>query len=308
MRKKFTLFLIFATVLLFTACSSNAELPSDSIITISFEFGERTGPYYGDTDEIGMPHGHGAFISEKPDGTGWTYTGEWDHGHWDGQGTTVWTTGESYSGYYANDEINGYGVYTTSDDIVISGNFVNRVPTGYCAVYLNRDYNGYVFWGKFVDGNAEGVVYAPTGDTMPATYANGEIRFIPDSTVDFTANSIAQEEPTTEATEPIVEETAPTAEITSGMRNALRAAKNYLSLMPFSYDGLIKQLEYEEYTHEEATYAAENCGADWYAQAAKAAKNYLDLMPFSRNGLIDQLEYEGYTSEQAAYAADQNGL
>lgn len=92
---------------------------------------------------------------------------------------------------------------------------------------------------------------------------------------------------------------------TSGMKNALKSAKNYLSVMPFSYIGLIEQLEYEGYTESEATYAADNCGADWYEQAVKAAENYLDVMAFSRTGLIEQLEFEGFTHEQAVYGVDQ---
>ena len=91
------------------------------------------------------------------------------------------------------------------------------------------------------------------------------------------------------------------------MKNALASAKNYLSVMPFSYSGLIKQLEYEQYSHAEAVYAADNCGADWYKQAALSAANYLKIMSFSRQGLIDQLVYEGFTKEQAEYGVSQNG-
>lgn len=92
--------------------------------------------------------------------------------------------------------------------------------------------------------------------------------------------------------------------ISSGMRNALQSAKNYLFVMPFSYRGLIEQLKFEGYSTTEATYAADNCGADWYEQAVKAAENYLDLMSFSRSGLIEQLEFEGYTHDQAVYGVD----
>ncbi len=101
--------------------------------------------------------------------------------------------------------------------------------------------------------------------------------------------------------------TANSDETTLGQRNALRSAKNYLRTMPFSYSGLIKQLEFEGYKTEEATYAADNCGANWNEQAAKAAKNYLDIMSFSRQGLIEQLEFEGYTYEQAVYGVEANG-
>ena len=93
----------------------------------------------------------------------------------------------------------------------------------------------------------------------------------------------------------------------TGERNALNSAKNYLRVMPFSRKGLIEQLEYEGYSTAEATYAVDNCGADWYEQAVKSAKNYLDIMSFSRSGLIDQLEYEGFTHDQAVHGAEKNG-
>lgn len=95
------------------------------------------------------------------------------------------------------------------------------------------------------------------------------------------------------------------SEVTSGMRNALKSAKNYLDFMPFSYSGLVEQLKYEGYTSAEATYAVDHCGADWYEQAVRSAENYLDLMAFSRSGLIEQLEYEGYTHDQAVYGVEQ---
>lgn len=92
---------------------------------------------------------------------------------------------------------------------------------------------------------------------------------------------------------------------TAGQRNALEAAKRYLSVMPFSHEGLIEQLEYEGYSYSEAKFAADNCGADWYAQAVKHAKKYLDTMPFSKNDLIEQLIYEGYTRDQATHGANE---
>lgn len=94
---------------------------------------------------------------------------------------------------------------------------------------------------------------------------------------------------------------------TMGERNALSTAKSYLNSIAFSYSGLIDQLEYEGYSHEEAVYGADNCGADWYEQAAKSAESYLNTMSFSRSGLIEQLEYEGFTHDQAVYGAEQNG-
>lgn len=92
-------------------------------------------------------------------------------------------------------------------------------------------------------------------------------------------------------------------EATMGEKNAVAKAKNYLKFMAFSHDGLIEQLEFEGFSTDEATYGADNCGADWNEQAAKKAQNYLDMMSFSRDGLIEQLEFEGFTPEQAEYGA-----
>lgn len=95
---------------------------------------------------------------------------------------------------------------------------------------------------------------------------------------------------------------------TPSQMNARKAAENYISLMAFSRDGLIKQLEYEKYNTADAEYGADNCGADWFEQAKKSAETYLETMPFSRDGLIEQLVFDGFTEEQAKYAADQAGL
>lgn len=92
-----------------------------------------------------------------------------------------------------------------------------------------------------------------------------------------------------------------------GESNALSKAHDYLSIMPFSKSGLIDQLEYEGFTNNEATYAAENCGVDWKQQAALKAQDYLDTMSFSREELLDQLEFEGFTSEQAEYGVSAVG-
>lgn len=95
--------------------------------------------------------------------------------------------------------------------------------------------------------------------------------------------------------------------VTLGMKNALAKAHSYLNVMPFSYKGLIEQLEYEEFSTIEATYAADNCGANWNEQAAKMAENYLNTMAFSKDGLIKQLEYEGFTHEQSLYGVSAVG-
>lgn len=88
---------------------------------------------------------------------------------------------------------------------------------------------------------------------------------------------------------------------TMGERNAAQKALEYLRFMPFSYSGLVEQLEYEGFTNKEAVYGVDHCGADWNKQAALKAQDYLDFSSFSREGLIEQLIYEGFTRQQAEY-------
>ena len=92
-----------------------------------------------------------------------------------------------------------------------------------------------------------------------------------------------------------------------GEQQALKKAWDYLDFTAFSYTGLIEQLEFEGFSHSEAVYAADNCGADWNEQAAKKAQEYIDFTSFSRDGLISQLEYEGFTHSQAVYGANAVG-
>lgn len=141
-------------------------------------------------------------------------------------------------------------------------------------------------------------------DTLLAVY-NGEVTLDIFEGYDAAGAESAQGAPDQQAKAD--EEPAAASEPTMGERNALKSAQQYLSFMAFSYDGLVRQLEFEGYSHDEAVYAADNCGADWNEQAAKKAADYLDMMSFSRDGLIDQLEFEGFSEEQAVYGVEQNG-
>ncbi len=92
----------------------------------------------------------------------------------------------------------------------------------------------------------------------------------------------------------------------AGEINALRKADEYLDYTSFSRDGLVEQLEFEGFSHGEAVYGADHCGADWYEQAACKAREYLDYTSFSYEGLIEQLVFEGFTYDQAVYGANQS--
>jgi len=99
-----------------------------------------------------------------------------------------------------------------------------------------------------------------------------------------------------------------TPTITLSQKNAVNKAKDYLNYTAFSHDGLVAQLEYEKFSAADATYGADNCGADWNQQAAKKAKDYLNYTSFSRDGLIEQLEYDKFTPDQATYGVNAVGL
>ncbi|MFG1931742.1 Ltp family lipoprotein [Mycobacterium sp. NPDC048908] len=96
--------------------------------------------------------------------------------------------------------------------------------------------------------------------------------------------------------------------LTPGQDNAIAKAKSYLSFSGFSKQGLIHQLEYDQFSTSDAMFAVEHLevagGVDWNEQAVKKAKSYLSFSSFSLPGLVHQLEYDGFTPTQAQYGAN----
>lgn len=105
----------------------------------------------------------------------------------------------------------------------------------------------------------------------------------------------------------------PASRLTGPQQNALRSAKQYISMTGFSRAGLIEQLSSdagEGYDIADATIAVDSLNVDWNEQAARSAKQYLEMSGFSCKGLIEQLSSsagEEYTKSQAAYGAKQAG-
>ena len=128
----------------------------------------------------------------------------------------------------------------------------------------------------------------------------------------YTLDYFNGEKPVKEVTEPELKKEDPIKKVapkeTLSQEQALRKAKNYLDLMPFSRRGLIDQLKFEGFNNEDATYAVDKIKVSWKEQALRKAKDYLDIMAFSRKGLIDQLIFDGFTTEDATYAVDKIGL
>ncbi|GAA3705091.1 hypothetical protein GCM10022399_22230 [Terrabacter ginsenosidimutans] len=96
--------------------------------------------------------------------------------------------------------------------------------------------------------------------------------------------------------------------MTVSQEQAVSKAESYLDMMAFSRKGLIKQLQFEQFSKADATFAVDHISANWNEQAAKKAQSYLDMMAFSRGSLINQLTFEGFTSAQARYGVKAVGL
>lgn len=108
---------------------------------------------------------------------------------------------------------------------------------------------------------------------------------------------------------------APTwaGDLTGPQNNAVRSAKQYLSMMGFSRDGLINQLSSDAgdgFEISDATVAVDSLNVDWNQEAVRTAKQYLTMMGFSCKGLIQQLSSSAgdkYTVDQATYGAKHAG-
>lgn len=101
--------------------------------------------------------------------------------------------------------------------------------------------------------------------------------------------------------------------LTGPQKNAVRSAKQHLSVQGFSRDGLIKQLSSDygdSYEVSDATAAVDSLSVDWNKEAVRSATQYLSIQGFSCRGLIQQLSSsfgDGYTVSQASYGARQAG-
>lgn len=128
----------------------------------------------------------------------------------------------------------------------------------------------------------------PSGTTSTWSAA----RYVPDPT---------DTAPTT-PTSSTIPSPASTSAVPPEYTNALRSAEQYLSFTAFSLEGLVEQLEFEQFSSEAARWAAENVTVDWNEQAALSAASYLDFSAFSEGGLRDQLAFEEFTPEQIDFA------
>ncbi len=186
-------------------------------MTLQFSYGERTGIYTGEMKD-GLPHGQGTFSSENEEGASWTYTGEWDMGHWNGKGRSEWENDLYYEGEYRNDVYEGQGVLGTETER-FEGTFQNgTIAEG---KYYYKDV--LLFEGKFdpvtgtpVNGrlyDTDGRIYE--GELDPETgNPNGQGKILEaDGTVSF-EGTFVQGEAKVQITAVPYEETVPEGEMT----------------------------------------------------------------------------------------------
>lgn len=93
-------------------------------MSISFDFGLRSGIYTGTLNSNGLPDGFGKFENISDSGNNWIYYGEWTDGHFNGNGITRWDE-YSHIGLYNMDYMEGPGMYSYNDGSVFCGEFNN---------------------------------------------------------------------------------------------------------------------------------------------------------------------------------------
>lgn len=157
------------------------------------------------------------------------------------------------------------------------------------------------------------IVGALAGEPEQDTQVASRDNTAPEAPVDSTGPSLAGTSSTaipSTTSPPITPPTTvdPFAGETVSQKNARRKAAEYLDYSAFSHSGLVKQLEFEGFSTQDAIYGVDAVNADWFEQAAKKAAEYMNYSSFSRNGLIQQLKFEGFTQQQAEHGANSVGL
>lgn len=140
---------------------------------------------------------------------------------------------------------------------------------------------------------AEGFFLYKYGPAMYETYMYGD------------NNNITYEMPDSDSSS---QSGSQTAAATENQQKALDKANEYVDTLPLSREGLIKQLEYDGYTTDVATYAADNCSANWNKEAKEMAEQYMDSTTYTYKDMVQQLEAEGFTKKQAKFGAKAVGL
>lgn len=164
------------------AIPEGAEIVADYPITLDLAIGTKKGEYNGILMN-GLPEKYGYFITmdEGDEKTQkylvWTYFGEWDSGHFSGNGIKFYPYFYYFEGNYSGDyEISGV-MHSFKQGFTYTGDFKDGEPFGNGMIEYKT---GEVFEGIFENLlNAYGNCYNPYDDaTYKAYIENGQLRYV----------------------------------------------------------------------------------------------------------------------------------
>ena len=92
------------------------------------------------------------------------------------------------------------------------------------------------------------------------------------------------------------------SQLTFRRETALAAARYRIDSGGLSKRALIQHMTAGGLSRADATFAANNVGADWKKEAVEQARDRLDEVEYSKGSLIAHLESDGFTRAQAKYA------
>ncbi|MBE6977863.1 MAG: hypothetical protein E7438_04390 [Ruminococcaceae bacterium] len=140
----------------------------DGTGTLVYPGGKET--YTGEFSK-GQRHGQGTHVFSNGD----TYTGDWVNGIWSGQGKYTWKTGEVYEGGWLNALRHGQGTMTWTDGSYYTGDWVNGKRTGNGVLYYGSTSERYEGEFKNDKRHGSGTVYKADGTVIKGTWENDKL-------------------------------------------------------------------------------------------------------------------------------------
>jgi len=147
MKKQQIIFISIFLILVLSICAACEQTVTEKEMTLELTLGTRTGTYTGALVD-GLPEGAGKFETKNEAGVSWVYDGQWQDGHFNGQGTTTWSDGQKTEGTYVNDLLNGYAkCYIEGGVLYYEGECKDGKFDGLGKLYNNK--GKVIYEGKF---------------------------------------------------------------------------------------------------------------------------------------------------------------
>lgn len=118
-------------------------------------------------------HTH-TYVHTHTYGCGTKYTGEWHrHNYCHGHGTITFADGNTYTGYFKNNQQDGQGVYRWSNGDVYNGTWKSNEMNGH-GTFQSKDGRKYIGAFKNNKFNGKGVLTFQNGKTYSGTFYNDQ--------------------------------------------------------------------------------------------------------------------------------------